>query len=84
MSRIFKNFLLFVFTAAMLALPAIYYVNAARDRQSDEPEQVLTNYLKFLYARDFRHAYRFIASEDQRLKPKRITCASAARLTVSH
>ena len=71
MSRIFKNFLLFVFSAAMLALPAIYYINAARDRQSDEPKQVLTKYLKFLYARDFRHAYRFIASEDQRLKPQK-------------
>ena len=71
MSRIFKNFLLFVFTAVMLALPAIYYINAARDRQSDEPKQVLTKYLKFLYARDFRHAYRFIASEDQRLKPQK-------------
>ena len=27
MSRIFKNFILFVFTAVTLALPAIYYLN---------------------------------------------------------
>ena len=55
----------------MLALPAIYYINTAGDRRPEKPEQVLTKYLKFLYARDFRHAYRFIASADHRLKSQK-------------
>jgi len=71
MPRSVKNFFLFVFTAVTLALPAIYWISAAGDRRPEEPTQALSKYLKLLYARDFRHAYRFIASEDQRLKPQK-------------
>ncbi len=71
MPRLVKNFLLFVFTAATLALPGIYWINTVGDRRPEDPTQVLSKYLKFLYARDFRHAYRFIASEDQQLKPQK-------------
>jgi hypothetical protein len=66
-----KNFLLFFFTVITLALPPFFWLATAPQfkPRPDEPVQVLSKYLKFLYARDFRRAYRFIASEDQRLKP---------------
>ena len=66
-----KKFVLSVFTIVTLALPAIYWLNTAEDRRPEEPTEVLTKYLKLLYARDFRQAYRFIANEDQRLKSQR-------------
>ena len=66
-----KKFFLFLFTTVTLGLPPFFWLTSApeRDRRADEPVQVLSKYLKFLYARDFRRAYRFIATEDQRLKP---------------
>jgi Cytochrome c oxidase assembly protein CtaG/Cox11 len=66
-----KKFFLFFFTVVTLALPLFFWLTSAPHRQprADEPIQVLSKYLKFLYARDFRRAYRFIATEDQRLKP---------------
>jgi hypothetical protein len=62
-----KKFILFLFTVVTLALPPIYWINMGGDTRPEEPTEVLTKYLKSLYARDFRQAYRFIASEDQRL-----------------
>jgi cytochrome c oxidase assembly protein CtaG/Cox11 len=66
-----KNFFLLLFTVVTLGLPPFFWLTSVPkpDRRTDEPVQVLSNYLKFLYARDFRHAYRFIAAADQRLKP---------------
>ncbi|HEY7219042.1 MAG TPA: cytochrome c oxidase assembly protein [Candidatus Binatia bacterium] len=66
-----KKFILFLFTVVTLALPPIYWINMGGDTRPEEPTEVLTKYLKSLYARDFRQAYRFIASEDQRLKSQR-------------
>ena len=69
MSRPIKNILLFIVTIAILLSPVIYGVQTILNRRPEQPVQVLSKYLKFLYARDFRRAYRFIATEDQRLKP---------------
>jgi hypothetical protein len=66
-----KKFVLLVFTIVTLALPPVYWLNTAEDKRPEEPTEVLTKYLKLLYARDFRQAYRLIASEDQRLKSQR-------------
>ena len=69
MPRSAKNIFLLLLTIAVLILPAIYAIQTAGDRRPDQPIQTLSSYLHFLYARDFRRAYRFIATEDQRVKP---------------
>ena len=64
-----KNIFLLLLTIAVLILPAIYAIQTAGNRRPEQPIQTLSSYLRFLYARDFHRAYRFIATEDQRLKP---------------
>jgi Cytochrome c oxidase assembly protein CtaG/Cox11 len=68
MPKLLKKLLLFLVTVLMLALPLLLLVEGARREQDDKPLQVLNDYLKVLYARDFRHAYNFISDEDHRLK----------------
>jgi hypothetical protein len=67
MPGIVKRFLLFIFTIALLAAPVVFGVKAAR-QSSNQPVDVLAKYLKHLYARDFRQAYRFISVADRELK----------------
>jgi hypothetical protein len=69
MPRIIKKSLLFVLTIAILVAPVLLWVNAERQKPN-EPVEVLEKYLKFLYARDFRQAYRFISAADRELKSK--------------
>ncbi|HEY1232897.1 MAG TPA: cytochrome c oxidase assembly protein [Candidatus Binatia bacterium] len=69
MPRSAKNIFLLLVTIAILVLPAIYAIQSASNRRPEQPVQTLSSYLHFLYARDFRRAYRFIATEDQRVKP---------------
>jgi len=64
-----KNIFLLLVTIAVLILPALYAIQSAGNRRPERPVQTLSSYLHFLYARDFRRAYRFIATEDQRVKP---------------
>jgi hypothetical protein len=64
-----KNLFLLLLTIAVLIVPAIYAIQTASKRRPEQPIQTLSSYLHFLYARDFRRAYRFIATEDQRVKP---------------
>jgi len=52
----------------LLALPPLFWFNQSAAGSHDEPVETLARYLKHLYARDFRQAYRLISSEDQRLK----------------
>ena len=66
-----KKSLLFLLTAAALALPPLYLIRFGVEQHPDEPVRVLSKYLTFLYARDLRNAYRFISSEDQRLKSQK-------------
>lgn len=69
MSHSIKNLFLALLTVVVLVLPPIYAIRAVGNRHPDQPVQLLSTYLKFLYARDFRRAYRLIATKDQRLKP---------------
>ena len=63
-----KNLLATLFAAIVLLLPLLYMVESTRGRPAEEPTRVLSRYLNFLYARDFRQAYRFISSADRQLK----------------
>jgi hypothetical protein len=63
-----KNLLATLFAAVVLLLPLLYMVESTRGRPAEEPTRVLSRYLNFLYARDFRQAYRFISSADRQLK----------------
>ncbi|HXG50237.1 MAG TPA: cytochrome c oxidase assembly protein [candidate division Zixibacteria bacterium] len=59
--------LLALAAALLLSLPPVWL--SGQDRRSgDEPARILDRYLRALYARDFRQAYRFIASADRKLK----------------
>ena len=64
-----KRALFFFFTVALLAAPALLWLGNGTPRPS-EPAEVLEKYLRFLYARDFRHAYRFISAADRELKTR--------------
>jgi hypothetical protein len=63
-----KKFLLPLCASVLLALPPLAWLVASGSSSSQEPVQVLSQYLRFLYARDFRQAYRFISADDQGLK----------------
>lgn len=65
---------LVLFTAAglLLFLPAAYLLGEKQHSGNDDPVAVLTHYLRAIYSRDFRLAYRFIAAPDQRLKNERV------------
>jgi hypothetical protein len=65
MPRFLKRSVLFVLTAAILALPILFWIGSAR---KSEPVSVLSKYLQALYARDFRQAYKFISAADRQLK----------------
>lgn len=67
MPSIVKRSLLFALTIAILVAPVLLWVSAER-RSPNEPVEVLERYLKHLYARDFRQAYRFISAADRELK----------------
>jgi len=63
-----KRFVLPIIANLLLALPPLFWLISAGQNTRHEALPVLTQYLKFLYARDFRQAYRFISAEDRRLK----------------
>jgi cytochrome c oxidase assembly protein CtaG/Cox11 len=65
-----KKSLLLVLTLAVLLAPVLLWVNAERQEPA-APVDVLEKYLKLLYARDFRQAYRFISAADRELKTQR-------------
>ena len=50
-------------------MPALWWLAQGGPRPS-EPVEVLEKYLKSLYARDFRQAYRFISAADRELKTR--------------
>jgi len=68
MSRFVKQSVLLVLTVAILALPILFWI--AKPPSRSEPVEVVTKYLKLLYARDFSRAYQFISAADRQLKTR--------------
>jgi len=66
-----KKLLLMVAGLALIAAP-LYWLHREPRRSTPEPVQTLSRYLKAAYARDFKQAYRFISSQDKKLKPEKI------------
>ena len=64
-----KPFILFVAATFLLVLPASYVLTEGLHKADDEQTvRILTKYLRAVYSRDFKHAYRFVSAEDKRLK----------------
>jgi cytochrome c oxidase assembly protein CtaG/Cox11 len=63
-----KKVILASLSCLVLALPPLFWLNRINADPHRDPVETLSQYLKFLYARDFRQAYRLISSDDQRLK----------------
>jgi hypothetical protein len=54
----------------LLVIPPIIWFSTAPQNSTQEPVRVLSQYLKILYARDYRQAYGFISSTDRQLKTR--------------
>ena len=68
-----KPVILFVAATLLLVLPASYVLTEGLHRAEDEQTvRILTKYLRAVYSRDFKQAYRFVSSEDKRLKEEGI------------
>src|SRR5688500_10946715 len=63
-----KRSLLFLISVALLAAPLCFWFGV--ESRQEEPLETLAKYLKVLYARDFRQAYRFISAADRELKSR--------------
>jgi len=63
-----KKFLLTSLSCLLLALPPLFWLNRSAANPHYAAVEALNQYLKLLYARDLRQAYRFISADDQRLK----------------
>ena len=68
-----KPFILFVAATLLLVLPASYVLTEGLHKADDEQSvRILTKYLRAIYSRDFKQAYRFVSSEDKGLKEERV------------
>jgi Cytochrome c oxidase assembly protein CtaG/Cox11 len=67
-----KSLLFLVAAALLLFLPPAYLLGEKQHNDNNAPVRILTDYLKAVYSRDFKQAYRFISAPDQRLKQERI------------
>ena len=61
-----KKSLLFLISVAILAAPLFFWLGT--EGRKSGPVEILAKYLRVLYARDFRQAYRFISAADRELK----------------
>ncbi|MGB7948579.1 MAG: cytochrome c oxidase assembly protein [Candidatus Binatia bacterium] len=69
----FKFLVLLAAAVLLLFLPGAYLLGEKQQHSAhDDPVAVLTDYLRAIYSRNFRLAYRFIAAPDQRLKNERV------------
>ena len=66
MPRIVKKSLLSLLSVAILAAPLLFGLGAVGHKSG--PVEILAKYLRVLYARDYRQAYRFISAADRELK----------------
>ncbi len=55
----------------MLALPPLVWLETAARQNHHQPKQVLDEYIKLVYAREFARAYQVISLKDRRLKTKK-------------
>ena len=72
MSHRSGNILLVSLAVLLLVLLPVSLLTVERRPAATEPVQVFADYIKAAYARDFRRAYRFISSQDKRLKKEQI------------
>ena len=61
-----KKSLLFLLSIAILGAPLLFWLGA--EGRKSGPVEILAKYLRVLYARDYRQAYRFISAADRELK----------------
>lgn len=54
----------------LLAVPAAYLLTAQTPSTTQEPEAVVKNYLKAMYALDYERSYKWISERDHKLKNK--------------
>lgn len=66
-----RNLSLLAGAVLVLILPPAYLLMAERRSAAADPAQVLIEYLRVTYARDFGAAYRLISAEDRRWKDER-------------
>ncbi len=66
-----KNIFLAALAALLLLAPSAFLLEVERQAPTNE-QQVLEKYLKALYARDFKQAYRLISSQDRELKTEEV------------
>ena len=66
-----KNTFLAVLAILVLSVPSAFLLKAQRRVPANE-QQILLNYLKALYARDFKQAYRLVSSQDRELKTEAV------------
>jgi hypothetical protein len=67
-----KTFFLLLAAALLLSLPVSFLLENVWHEGTDKPVRILTRYLRAVYSRDFKQAYRFVSAEDKRLKDEKI------------
>ena len=72
MRRRIRNPVLLAAAAFLLVLLPAYLLNVNRRAPASARAQVLSNYLKAVYARDFKRAYRFVSSQDRNVKKETV------------
>lgn len=63
-----KILLFFSASIALVTLPVTYLLMGHVPSSEEDPAQVVTDYLKAVYARDFHAAYKWISAEDRKNK----------------
>ena len=64
-----KPFLLFVAATLLLVVPASFVLTERLQKTDNEQStRILIKYLRNVYSRDFKHAYRFVSAADKHLK----------------
>jgi hypothetical protein len=66
-----KTFFLLIAAVLLLSLPVSFLLKDVWHGGNEEPVRILTQYLKAVYSRDFKQAYRFVSAEDKRLKDEK-------------
>lgn len=66
-----KDILVFI-AGLLLVLPFLYLLTGERHSRDSQPTHVLHEYLKAVYARDYKRAYRFISTQDKKLKKEAV------------